>query len=138
MPANEGEEPPAALKAAYDWLTTADRPVADLLRAEVFEDVLYRLGYKLDGTPAAGDTYKRRRRALNTALAHAVVVGELSENPLQRVRRKHVGSNDVVDRRVLVNPVQARQLLTAVSYVGSWDRCRGRRRDGSCLWRSGV
>lgn len=56
-----------------------------------------------------------------------MVVGEFPANPLQCVRRKHVGSNEVVDRRVLVNAVQARQLLTAVSYVGSWDRCRGRR-----------
>ncbi|MEU1045606.1 tyrosine-type recombinase/integrase [Streptomyces sp. NPDC005897] len=127
VPANVGEEPPADIKAAYDWLTTASRAVADLADAEVFEDVLYRLGYKLDGTPAAGDTYKRRRRALNTALEHAVVTGKLPENPLQRARRKYVGSNDLVDRRVLVNAVQARQLLTAVSYVGSWDRCRGRR-----------
>ncbi|WP_211259832.1 tyrosine-type recombinase/integrase [Streptomyces violens] len=127
VPANAGEEPPADLKVAYDWLTTEDRPVADLVDAEVFEDVLYRLSYRLDGTPAAGDTYKRRRRALNTALEYAVVAGELPENPLSRARRKHAGSNDVVDRRVLVNAVQGRQLLTAVSYVGSWDRCRGRR-----------
>lgn len=56
-----------------------------------------------------------------------MVAGDLSENPLQRSRRKHIGSNDVVDRRVLVNALQARQLLAAVSYVGSWDRCRGRR-----------
>lgn len=127
VPANAGEEPPTDLKAAYDWLTTADRAVTDLVDTDVLEDVLYRLGYKLDGTPAASDTYMRRRRALNTALEHAVVAGELLENPLQRVRRKHVGSNDVVDRRVLVNAIQARQLLAAVSYVGSWDRCRGRR-----------
>ncbi|MFF7890657.1 tyrosine-type recombinase/integrase [Streptomyces sp. NPDC007907] len=127
VPANAGEDPPADLKAAHDWLTTMDRPVGDVADAAVFEDVLYRLGYKLDGTPAAGDTYRRRRRALNTALEHAVVAGGLSENPLQRARRKHVGSNDVVDRRVLVNALQARQLLAAVSYVGSWDRCRGRR-----------
>ncbi|WP_405888634.1 tyrosine-type recombinase/integrase [Streptomyces sp. NBC_01136] len=126
MPANAGEDPPAELKAAYHWLTTTDRQVGDVADAAVFEDVLYRLGYKLDGTPAAGDTYRRRRRALNTALEHAVVAG-LSGNPLQRARRKHVGSNDVADRRVLVNALQARQLLAAVSYVGSWDRCRGRR-----------
>ncbi|MEV6056992.1 hypothetical protein [Streptomyces sp. NPDC052107] len=67
--------PPAELKAVYDWVTMADRPLGDLADAEVFEDVLYRLSYKLDGIPAAGDTYKRRRRALNTALEHAVVVG---------------------------------------------------------------
>ncbi|MFI0192182.1 tyrosine-type recombinase/integrase [Streptomyces sp. NPDC017082] len=127
VPANAGEEPPAEMKAAFEWVTRADRPLRDLADPEVFEDVLYRLSYKLNGTPAAGDTYRRRRRVLNTALEHAVIVGELPENPLQRARRKHVGSNDVVDRRVLVNAVQARQLLTAVSYVGSWDRCRGRR-----------
>ena len=122
VPANAGEDPSADLKAAYDWLTTKDRPVADVADAAVFENMLYRLGYKLDGTPAAGDTYKRRRRALNTALEHAVVAGDLSGNPLQRARRKHVGPDDVEDRRVLVNALQAPQLLAAVSYVGSWDR----------------
>lgn len=127
VPANVGEEAPAELKAAYDWLTTWDRPVVDLTDAEVFEDVQYRLSYRLDGTRAAGETYKRRRRALNVALEHAVDIKELPENPLQRARRKRVGSDDVVDRRVLVNAVQGRQLLTAVSYVGSWDRNRGRR-----------
>ncbi|MFE1988271.1 MULTISPECIES: hypothetical protein [Streptomyces] len=83
VPANAGEDPPAELKAAYHWLTTTDRQVGDVADAAVFEDVLYRLGYKLDGTPAAGDTYRRRRRALNTALEHAVIAGDLSENPLQ-------------------------------------------------------
>ncbi|MFF8478766.1 tyrosine-type recombinase/integrase [Streptomyces sp. NPDC015414] len=127
VPANAEEDPPAELKAAYDWVTGADRSLSDLADPEVFEDVLYRVSYKLDGTPAAGDTYKRRRRALNAVVEHAVATGELPENPLHRVRRKHVGTDNVVDRRVLVNAVQARQLLTAVSYVGSWDRCRGRR-----------
>jgi len=127
VPANAGQDPPAELKAAYDWLTTSDRPVVDLVDAEVFEDVQYRLSYRLDGIRAAGETYKRRRRALNTALEHAADVGELPENPLQRARRKRVGSDAVVDRRVLVNAVQGRQLLTAVSYVGSWHRNRGRR-----------
>lgn len=127
IPANRGQEPPAELKVAHEWVTTADRPLGDVVKAEVLEDVVYRVSYKLDGTPAAGDTYKRRRRALNAALEHAVALGELPENPLLRTRRKRVGSNDVVDRRVLVNAVQARQLLTSASYVGSWDRCRGRR-----------
>ncbi|WP_437113695.1 tyrosine-type recombinase/integrase [Streptomyces roseoverticillatus] len=127
VPANAGQDPPEEWKSAYDWLTTADRPVIDLMDAEVFEDVLYRLGYRLDGKPAARETHKRRRRALNVALEHAVVTEELPENPLQKVRKKQVGSSDVVDPRVLVNAVQGRQLLTAVSYVGSWDRGRGRR-----------
>ncbi|MFE5328995.1 hypothetical protein ACFRCG_21685 [Embleya sp. NPDC056575] len=32
-----------------------------------------------------------------------------------------------IDRRSPPNPTQTQQLLTAVSYVGSWDRMRGRR-----------
>ncbi|MFD0385997.1 tyrosine-type recombinase/integrase [Streptomyces stramineus] len=127
VPANAGQEPPAELKSAYDCLTVADRPVTDLLDPEVFEDVMYRLGYRLDGKPAARETYKRRRRVLNTALEHAVITGELPENPLQKARNKQVGSSAVVDRRVLLNASQGRQLLTAVSYVGSWERSRGRR-----------
>ncbi|MEU3985027.1 hypothetical protein AB0F77_34030 [Streptomyces sp. NPDC026672] len=71
VPANTGEDPPAALKAAHEWVTTTDRPLRDLADAEVFEDVLYRLSCK----PAAGDTYKRRRRVLNTVFEHAVFVG---------------------------------------------------------------
>ncbi|MGW1564334.1 tyrosine-type recombinase/integrase, partial [Streptomyces sp. NPDC002144] len=98
VPANEREDPPAELKAAYEWVTTTDRPLGDLANAEVFEDVLYRVSYKMDGTQAAGDTYKRRRRALNAALEHAVAVGKLSENPLVRALRGLAFSGQASDR----------------------------------------
>ncbi|MCT2592367.1 tyrosine-type recombinase/integrase [Streptomyces sp. N2-109] len=127
VPANKGADPPAELKTAYDWLSTSDRPVTDLHKPEVFRDVQYRLSFRLDGVPAAGDTFRRRRRALNTALEHAVDTGVLTENPLQRARMKRLASSGTVDPRVLVNAVQGRQLLTAVAYVGSWHRKRGRR-----------
>ncbi|CAG6397441.1 site-specific integrase [Streptomyces cocklensis] len=127
VPAHREDEPPANLKAAYEWLRTSDRPVIDLYDPKVFREVLYRLGYRLDGKPAAGDTVKRRRRALNTALEYTVDAGILTENPLQRSKGKRAGSTDAVDRRVLVNALQGRQLLTAVSYIGSWHRNRGRR-----------
>ncbi|MFF1702355.1 hypothetical protein [Streptomyces sp. NPDC058252] len=56
VPANAGEEPPAELRAAYEWLTTSHRPVLDLADAVVIEDVQYRLSYRLDGIRAAGET----------------------------------------------------------------------------------
>lgn len=127
VPIHREQEVPADLKAAYDWLSTSSRPVADLDRPEVFREVQYRLSYRLDGAQAAGDTFRRRRRTLNTALEQAVDAGILAENPLQRARMARLGSTDAVDPRVLVNGVQGRQLLTAVSYVGSWRRRRGRR-----------
>jgi integrase len=43
------------------------------------------------------------------------------------VKRTTPKGNGKVDRRVLVNPTQGTQLLTAVSYVGSVHRNRGRR-----------
>jgi integrase len=64
---------------------------------------------------------------LNTAVEYALELGELEDNPLQRVKIKRVGAISEVDPRVVVTHSQARELLTAVSYVGSWDRSRGRR-----------
>ncbi|SCD34675.1 Site-specific recombinase XerD [Streptomyces sp. TverLS-915] len=127
VPAHQGAEPPEELGEAYRWLLTGTRPLADLADTAVVEDVLHHLAHRLDGKPAAGDTHKRRRRAVNTAFEYAVMAGELSGNPFARSRGKRVGSQDVVDPRVLVNPAQARQLLAAASYVGSWHRARGRR-----------
>ncbi len=127
VPEHCDEQPPVDLRSAYEWLCTSDLPVSALEDPKVFREVQYRLGYRLDGKPSAGDTVRRRRRALNTALEYAVDAGHLTSNPLQRSRGKRAGANDVVDRRVLVNAVQGRQLLAAVSYIGSYHRNRGRR-----------
>jgi integrase len=81
----------------------------------------------LDGGKVAGDTYRRRRRGLNAAVEYAVEGKNLDENPLHHVKTKRVASDDRVDPRVVINHAQARELLTAVSYVGSWHRGRGRR-----------
>lgn len=52
----------------------------------------------------------------------------LVSNPLGKMRRKRRQQPvQEVDRRVVVNPRQARELLTAVTYVGGYDRASGRR-----------
>jgi integrase len=86
------------------------------------------LSRKLDGQPAATQTYRRRRAVTFNALEYAVELELLPSNPLGRVRRKR-GKRAVqeVDRRVVVNPRQARELLNAVTYVGGYDRASGRR-----------
>lgn len=68
VPAHRDEKPPTKLKAAYEWLSTADLPVSALEDPKVFREVTYRLDYRLDGNPSAGDTVRSRRRALNAAL----------------------------------------------------------------------
>jgi integrase len=127
VPAHKEQDPPPELQAACVWLSARSLPLSALTDAKVLRDVQYRLAFKLDDTPAAGETYKPRRRGFNTAMEYAIERGYLNENPLANVKRaKHKG-DDAVDPRVLVNAVQGRQLLIAVSYVGSVHRNRGRR-----------
>ncbi|MFB8136404.1 tyrosine-type recombinase/integrase [Streptomyces mirabilis] len=127
VPAHKDEEPPEELAEVCTWLAAHALPLSALTDSKVVRDVHYRLSFKLDNTPAAADTYKRRRRGFNTAMEYAIQEGYLNENPLNGVKRPTSQGGDVVDPRVLVNEVQGRQLLTAVSYVGSVHRNRGRR-----------
>lgn len=127
VPAHAGEEPPAELEAACAWLSARSLPLSALLEPKVLREVQYRLSFKLDDSPAAGETYRRRRRGFNTAMEYAIAAGYLEENPLSGVKRSTPKGGGKVDPRVLVNAVQGDQLLTAVSYVGSVHRNRGRR-----------
>ncbi|MFH8731602.1 tyrosine-type recombinase/integrase [Streptomyces sp. NPDC017964] len=127
VPAHEGDEPPEDLAAATAWLQHRSLPLSALSDPRVIRDIQYRLSFKLDDSPAAGETYKRRRRGFNTAMEYAIECGYLDANPLAGVKRAGSTRGDVVDPRVLVNAIQGGQLLTAVSYVGSVHRNRGRR-----------
>ena len=51
----------------------------------------------------------------------------LTHNPIVRlrVRRRQTKVVEKVDRRVVANPNQARELLAALTYVGGRDRFRG-------------
>ncbi len=127
LPANKGIEPPPEMSGSLAWLrrhSLAVTALADPARARA---VVHRLTLTLDGTPVAGDTWRRRRRGLNTAVEYAVESGQLEENPLRKVKVTRVAAITEVDPRAVVTHAQARELLTAVSYVGSWDRARGRR-----------
>ena len=126
-PANKNEQPTDDLGEALLWLRQRSLPLKALDDPSVTRRVLHQLTITLSGQQAAGDTLRRRRRGLNTAVEYAVELGELGENPLKRVKIKRVAAADQVDPRVVVTHAQARDLLTAVSYVGSWHRGRGRR-----------
>ncbi|QDN90154.1 MULTISPECIES: site-specific integrase [unclassified Streptomyces] len=127
VPAHKDDAPPEDLAAACTWLQSHSLPLSALTDPKVARDVQYRLSFKLDNTPAAGETYKRRRRGFNTAMVYAIEAGYLEENPLANVKRSVSQGGDLVDPRVLVNAAQGDQLLVAVSYVGSVHRNRGRR-----------
>src|SRR5215472_12999015 len=71
-----------------------------------------------DGRAASATTIARKRSVFANLLRYAVEMEELPSSPLDRLSWKPPKVSEVVDRRVVVNPRQARQLLVAVTYVG--------------------
>ncbi|GHA33270.1 integrase [Streptomyces tauricus] len=127
VPRRERERP-EEIAAAVRWIERASLPVGELQEIARVHELIDGLSRRLDGKPAATQTYRRRRAVAFNALEYAVELEHLPSNPLSRVRRKR-GKSAVqeVDRRVVVNPRQARKLLTALTYVGGYDRASGRR-----------
>lgn len=109
------------------WVAKASRPLSDLSDPALGRAVLDSLKIKLDGTAAAAETVRRKRRTLVNALLYAVDLGEFRGSPLAAVRWQKPKVSNKVDPRVVANPEQARSLLHAVSYVGGYRRARGRR-----------
>ncbi|MFC9703882.1 hypothetical protein ACFTWD_24675 [Streptomyces sp. NPDC056943] len=127
LPAPGEKELPVDVGNALHWVVKASRPMAVLADPVVGRAVLDSLKLKLDGTAAAAETVRRKRRTLINALNYAVDLGEFSENPLTSVRWQKPKVSNEVDPRVVANPEEARSLLHAVSYIGGYRRARGRR-----------
>jgi integrase len=108
-----------------DWLRRQSRPLADLTEPAAVRDVLDALAAKLDGTPVAATVYRRKRAVLFNLFSYAVERQLLTDNPLARVTRATPKMIDQIDPRVVANPSQIRELLTAVTYVGTRNRDRG-------------
>lgn len=118
-------DPSPEIVEAVRWLEKVSLPLAALAQTATVHAALDALALKMDGNPAAAETYRRKRAVFYNVLQYAAELEELPANPLDRIksqwRRPKVV--ETVDRRGVVNPRQAKELLTAVSYVG---RRRGR------------
>ncbi|TQJ90015.1 tyrosine-type recombinase/integrase [Streptomyces sp. SLBN-31] len=136
LPGPDDRELPVEVANALHWVAKASRPLSDLADASVGLAVLNSFKLKLDGTAAASETVRRKRRTLVNAVHYAVDLGEFKENPITLLRWKKPKVVKEVDPRVVANPEQARALLAAVSYVGGYDRARGRRLVGlfACMY----
>lgn len=98
------------------WLTTNTVPVSDLAHAGTVRRALDIIALTQTGTAAAATTVARKR-AVSGCLRYAVELGLLESHPFSRVQWSTPKSVDTVDRRVVVNPDQARALLAAVDDI---------------------
>lgn len=121
------------LRPTLAWLERNSPPLADLADASQLRAVLDRLALRQDGKPAAPSTIARKRATLHNALEYAVELELLPGNPLQKVRWTAPKTTEVVDRRVVVNPGQARALLAAV-----WEHDPAVAAFFACLYYAGL
>jgi integrase len=103
---------------ALGWLGECSPSLVDISDPATLRRALDALTVNLKGTAAAATTVARRRAVLHSTLEYAVELGHLDANPLGRVKWKAPKVADAVDRRVVVNPVQARALLEVVGTHG--------------------
>ena len=110
--------PPAHLRAAVTWIERSTVPLADLADPDVLRRVLNHLARKQDGTPAAATVIARKRAVLYNVLGYAVDKKHFAMNPLAAVKWRSPKVAEAIDRRRVVNPDQARNLLDAVAAQG--------------------
>jgi integrase len=113
VPARE-TDPPEEYWEALSWVEQQSLPLSEVQLAGSIRTALNALSLKLDGSAAASSTVRRKRSAFYSALQHAVELELIESNPLDRISWKAPVGTEMVDRRVVVNPSQARALLAAV------------------------
>jgi integrase len=108
--ANRSDE----VRQALAWISTHTRRVASLSEPDVIRAVLDSLTIRLDGSPRSSVVVTRWRKVFNNAMEYAVEQKLLTANPLSGLKWTAPRAVNTVDRRSVVNPIQARSLLAAV------------------------
>jgi integrase len=105
--------------AALAWIQANTLRVEELVGAEVMERALKALASKLDGTPAAANTYRRKRPIFYSALKYAVKRKYLPANPLadEDIDFTPPKAVEAVDPRTVPNPRQAKALIAATAQI---------------------
>lgn len=105
---------PADVADVLTWLERHTLDVAMLSDAALCRRVLTAAVSRLDGSLAAPTSVRRNRNVLLNALEYAVELKLLDQNPIKSLKWRVPKTSWEVDRRVVVNPRQARALLGAV------------------------
>ena len=115
-PRRQSGDVPESVAQVLSWTQKNTRPVRDLADKEHLRPLMNAVASRLDGKAAAATVTNRKRAVLYNALDYAVERKELDMNPIPGLKwsaPKKVSHE--VDRRSVVNPIQARSLLNAIA-----------------------
>jgi len=105
---------PGDVQEVLSWLSRNTREVKDVAGPALSRRLLASATSRLDGSQAASTSVRRNRAVLLNTLDFAVELGLLDSNPVKDIKWRAPRTTPEVDRRVVVNPGQARALLEAV------------------------
>jgi integrase len=108
---------PEDSRRILEWLQLHTVDVRDLDDAALMRNALDALSLRIDGKSAAASTIARKRTALSSVLKYAVELRLLDSHPLAHLTWKAPKGTDGIDRRTVVNPQQALDLLAAVEVI---------------------
>jgi len=131
-------EPTPEGRELATWIEQHSRKVVELVEPESVTEVGRALRTNLDGKRAATNTVDTRKGALVQALGFAVERSYLGENPFSGLTLVKFSDVQAVDPGVVVNPLQARELLASVTYVRPRGTNRSWRPFFSSLYYGGV
>ncbi len=106
--------PPEHLVGAAAWLERHTVPLVSLGNASNARALLDAIARTKNGRLAAATTIARKRAVIYNALELAVEHEHLPANPLSQIHWKAPKVRDSFDPRAVINPQQARELLSAV------------------------
>ncbi|WP_433868443.1 tyrosine-type recombinase/integrase, partial [Saccharopolyspora sp. CA-218241] len=109
----DADKPPEVAQALR-WVAANTVQVSRLEDPELLRRVLEQLASKMDGKPASAKTFGRKRSVFHNALEYAVELRVLDRNLLPQVKWTPPKEVKAIDKRVVINPGQARRLLAAV------------------------
>lgn len=116
--ARRAGEPPVEFASTIEWVRSHSLPVISLRDPRTARSAYNATTTSPSGKQYAANTYKNKVKGLNGAIKYAIELNLLERNPLERISTPPPRGFNRVDRRVVVNPDQARRLVNAVADQG--------------------
>lgn len=103
---------------AIAWVEKHSLPLSALADPKVARAAYNSTTTSHEGKPFAADTYRNKMQGLSGAIKYGIELGRLASNPLEKICTTPPRKVSTVDRRVVVNPAQARALISGVRGQG--------------------
>jgi integrase len=111
-------QPGEEFAEAIGWVEKHSLPLSSLADPKVARVAYNSTTTSHEGKPFAADTYRNKMQGLSGAIKYGIELGRLTANPLEKICTTPPRKVYTVDRRVVVNPSQARALISGVRWQG--------------------